>query len=186
MVVEVPFIYKPMKMYKIPLLLAMTLTFAFCKKEETRREPVKNIEVADNKTVAETTKRDEVLAFAKKYLGTKYCYAGGSPESGFDCSGYVNFVYKHFDIELPRSSSGFANLGKPLKPEDFRVGDILVFYGYKDSESIGHLGIVCEANGMKSKFIHSSSGKEMAVTISELGSDMYTKRFYKCIDPFKL
>lgn len=175
-----------MKMYKIPLLLAMAITFAFCKKEVKEPITVTKTEVSNSNALADMTKRDEVLAFAKKYLGTKYCYAGGSPESGFDCSGYVNFVYKHFDIELPRSSSGFANLGKPLNPEDFRVGDILVFYGYKDSESIGHLGIVCEANGMKSKFIHSSSGKEMAVTISELGSDMYTKRFYKCIDPFKL
>lgn len=175
-----------MKMHKIPILLAMSITFAFCKKEEKNPQPVKTEEVADTKILAETTKREEVVAFAKKYLGTKYCYAGGSPESGFDCSGYVNFVYKHFGIELPRSSSGFTNLGTPLNPEQFRVGDILVFYGYKDSNSVGHLGIIYEANGMKSRFIHSSSGKEMAVTISELGSDMYTKRFYKCIDPFKL
>jgi hypothetical protein len=46
---------------------------------------------------------------------------------------------------------------------------------------VGHVGIICEANGMQSKFIHSSSGKAMGVTISELGSDMYTRRFYKCI-----
>lgn len=173
-------------MYKTPLLLAMALTFAFCKKEVKLPQPKKTTVVTTTKSTAETNKREQVVAFAKKYMGTKYCYAGGSPETGFDCSGYVNFVYKHFDIELPRSSSGFADIGKPLTPEQFRVGDILVFYGYKDSTSIGHLGIICEANGMKSKFIHSSSGKEMAVTISELGSDMYTKRFYKCIDPFKL
>ncbi|MHA3787057.1 C40 family peptidase [Flavobacterium hauense] len=175
-----------MKMYKTPLLLAMALTFAFCKKEVTVSQPVKTTVVTETKTTAETAKREEIVAFAKKYMGTKYCYAGGSPENGFDCSGFVNFVFKHFDMELPRSSSGFTNLGKPLKPEEFRVGDVLVFYGYRDTKSVGHVGIICEANGMKSKFIHSSSGKEMAVTISELGSDMYTKRFYKCIDPFKL
>lgn len=177
---------KLMKLYKMPLLLAITLTFAFCKKEVKVLPPEKKIEVAESNVTAEITKREEIVAFAKKYLGTKYCYAGGSPEEGFDCSGFVNFVFKHFDIELPRSSSGFTNIGKPLKPEEFRVGDVLVFYGYQDNTSVGHVGIICEANGMKSKFIHSSSGKEMAVTISELGSDMYTKRFYKCIDPFKL
>jgi len=173
-----------MKIYKTPLLLAMALTFTFCRKEVKESKQVNEdrvIAVANN-----DPERQEIIAFAKKYMGTKYCYAGGSPEKGFDCSGFVNFVYKHFDIELPRSSSGFTTLGKPLKPEDFKVGDILVFYGYRDSKSVGHVGIICEANGMKSKFIHSSSGKEMAVTISELGSDMYTKRFYKCIDPFKL
>jgi cell wall-associated NlpC family hydrolase len=175
-----------MKIYKMPLLLAMMLTFAFCKKEVKTSLPEKKIEVTANKATAEASKREEIVAFAKKYLGTKYCYAGGRPERGFDCSGFVNYVFKHFDIELPRSSSGFTNIGKPLKPEEFRVGDVLVFYGYQDNTSVGHVGIICEANGMKSKFIHSSSGKEMAVIISELGSDMYTKRFYKCIDPFEL
>lgn len=174
-----------MKMYKTTLLLAITLTFVFCKKEVKEPVPVKlSQEIPAVST--NQAEREEVVAFAKKYMGTKYCYAGGSPENGFDCSGFVNFVFKKFNIELPRSSSGFTNIGKPLKPEEFQVGDVLVFYGYRDSKSVGHVGIVCEANGMKSKFIHSSSGKEMAVTISELGSDMYTKRFYKCIDPFKL
>lgn len=179
-------IYKPMKMYKIPLLIAMAITFAFCKTEPKLTQPEKKTEVIDNKAAADTSKREEIVAFAKKYIGTKYCYAGGSPEKGFDCSGFVNFVFKNFAIDLPRSSSGFTNLGTPLKPEEFRIGDILVFYGYRDTNSVGHLGIICEANGMKSKFIHSSSGKEMAVTISELGSEMYTKRFYKCIDPFRI
>lgn len=175
-----------MKLYKIPLLLSLAVTFIFCHKERKQQDGDNKIEIVDTKNVAELTKREEIVAFAKKYLGTKYCYAGGDPQSGFDCSGFVNFVFKKFDIELPRSSSGFTKLGKPLKPDDFRVGDVLVFYGYRDSNSVGHVGIVYEANGMKSKFIHASSGKEMAVIISELGSDMYTKRFYKCIDPFNL
>ncbi len=177
-----------MKMSKITLLLAITLTFGFCKKEGNKVITENKIEVSSKTetTTVETSRREEIVAFAKKYMGTKYCYAGGSPEKGFDCSGFVNFVFKHFDIDLPRSSSGFTNIGKPLKPEEFQVGDVLVFYGYRDNKSVGHVGIVYEANGMKSKFIHASSGKEMAVTISELGSDMYTKRFYKCIDPFKL
>ena len=134
----------------------------------------------------EAVKRDSVIAYAKKYMGTKYCYATEDPAKGFDCSGFVHYVFKHFDINLPRSSSGFKDIGKAKKPQDFMVGDVLVFYGYKDTNSIGHLGIITEANGMQSKFIHASSGSEMAVTVSELGSDGYTKRFYKCIDPFTL
>ena len=177
-----------MKFYKFPLLIVLASTFGFCKKEISQTPFKQEIEVSivKPKPDIETIKREELIAFAKKYMGTKYCYAGSDPEKGFDCSGFVNFVFKHFDIALPRSSSGFTNLGEPLQPEDFQVGDILVFYGYRDRDSVGHLGIICEANGMQSKFIHASSGKEMAVTISELGSDMYTERYYKCIDPFKL
>lgn len=174
---------------KLSYLSLSLLAVCLCSCEEKEKaKPVAMVKetpvIAKDK--AETAKREEIVAYAKKYLGTSYCYAGSSPESGFDCSGFVNFVFKNFNIELPRSSSGFTNLGAPLKPGEFQVGDVLVFYGYNDSNSVGHVGIICEANGMKSKFIHSSSGKEMAVIISELGSEMYTRRFYKCIDPFEL
>ena len=174
-----------MKIKYLLLLLLASLTSCEDKHQAKTIAIIKESpEKAQDK--AEKVKREEIIAYAKKYLGTRYCYAGNSPESGFDCSGFVNFVFENFGVELPRSSSGFTNLGKPLQPEQFRVGDILVFYGYRDRDSVGHVGIICEANGMQSKFIHSSSGSEMAVIISELGSDMYTQRFYKCIDPFKL
>ncbi|WP_276381517.1 C40 family peptidase [Flavobacterium sp. H4147] len=126
--------------------------------------------------------RDSIIVFAKKYLGTPYKYASSNPAVGFDCSGFVSYVFSHFGKTLPRSSSGYKNIGKTLKPEEFKVGDILVFYGYKDRTIIGHLGIICEANGMQSKFIHASSGKAQQVTITALDTEHYTKRFYKCVD----
>ncbi len=126
--------------------------------------------------------RSEVIEFAKTYLGTKYCYAGFEPAKGFDCSGFVYFVFKHFNINLPRGSGEYQFLGAAQKPEEFKVGDVLVFYGHLDENQIGHVGIICEANGMKSKFIHSTSGKAYGVTISQLNSEQYTRRFYKCID----
>jgi len=126
--------------------------------------------------------RETLIAFAKNYLGTPYRYASIDPVKGFDCSGFVHFVFKNFDIELPHSSKAFKSIGTELNPDDFKVGDVLVFYGYRDASQLGHVGIICEANGMKSKFIHSSSGKVKGVIISELDSDMYSRRFYKCVD----
>lgn len=126
--------------------------------------------------------RTDVIAYAKNFLGTTYRYAGNDPETGFDCSGFVYFVFQHFNIELPRGSGEYLFLGTPLKPEEFKVGDVLVFYGYLDNANIGHVGIISEADGMNSKFIHATSGKLYGVTISDLGSEMYTRRFYKCID----
>lgn len=126
--------------------------------------------------------RAEVLGFAKTYLGTTYRYASVDPAKGFDCSGFVYFVFKHFNIDLPRGSAGYKSLGTTQKPEEFKVGDVLVFYGYIENDHIGHVGIICEANGMKSRFIHASSGKAKGVTISRLDSGLYNRRFYKCID----
>lgn len=126
--------------------------------------------------------RSDVVEFAKTYLGTTYHYGSLDPAKGFDCSGFVYYVFNHFNINLPRSSRQYELLGEAKTPEEFKVGDILVFYGYQDNSQIGHLGIILEANGMKSKFIHSSSGKANGVTISQLDSQHYNKRFYKCID----
>jgi cell wall-associated NlpC family hydrolase len=160
-------------------LAAMVFALAACNNNKPVKEYVPPVEIKDVNHKQEL--RQSVVDFAKRQLGTKYCYAGSTPGQGFDCSGFVYFVYKNFGIELPRSTQDYKNMGKPLKPEDFRLGDILVFYGYRDADSIGHVGIVCEASGMNSKFIHASSGTEYAVTISELDSEAYTRRFYKCI-----
>lgn len=143
---------------------------------------VPEAEIAQQESESASIRRLDVISFAKDHLGTKYKYAGVSPAKGFDCSGFVHFVFKNFDIHLPRGSKEYKFLGTALEPEEFKVGDILVFYGYKDKKQIGHVGIICEANGMKSRFIHSSSGKAYGVTISDLDSEHYSRRFYKCID----
>lgn len=159
----------------ISVLSIAILCSCFTSKEEHIKETI----VQNSESSKE---RDSIINYAKKYLGTPYLYAGSDPRKGFDCSGFVSYVFKKFDMNLPRSSSGYENLGAALQPEDFKVGDILVFYGYKDRTIIGHLGIICEAKGMQSKFIHASSGKVNSVTITSLDTEHYTKRFYKCID----
>jgi cell wall-associated NlpC family hydrolase len=126
--------------------------------------------------------RTALINFAKHYLGIPYHRSGSEPKKGFDCSGFVSFVFKEFHIDVPRSAGEYRSLGKALKPDEFRVGDVLVFYGFRDRTLIGHVGIICEANGMKSRFIHASSGKAHSVTISDLDSEGYHRRFYKCID----
>lgn len=164
-----------MKLFTASVALFATLSFS-CTEKEIKPENT----TATKVVIAEDSKRNEILDFAKNYLGTPYKYGTSSPK-GFDCSGFVNYVFKNFNIEVPRSSSGFANFGETVKPEDFKVGDVLVFYGYRDRKSVGHVGIISEANGMQSKFIHASSGREMAVIISDLGSKQYSGRFYKCV-----
>ena len=163
---------------KLASYIVFAIFFLSC--SFTSKEKKQEIGTLD-KTSANTD-RELLVDYAKQYLGVPYLYAGNDPKKGFDCSGFVSYVFKNFDINLPRSSSGYKDLGKALEPEDFKVGDILVFYGYKDHTIVGHLGIICEANGMQSKFIHASSGKVSSVTITSLDTEHYTKRFYKCID----
>jgi len=159
------------------LVVVLTLTLSF---DSYGRLP--KVTRQDQNKSAEHVDRAKLLAFAESLLGSPYRYGSSDPKKGFDCSGFVHYVFKKFKIALPRSSGEFKNLGTDLKPEEFKPGDVLVFYGFRNKTRIGHVGIVYEAKGMQSTFIHSSSGKVKGVIISELGSEMYTRRFYRCAD----
>lgn len=123
--------------------------------------------------------RDSIESFGMELLGTPYVQASCSRE-GFDCSGFVYFVFQHFDIHVPRSSSQFSDFGKEVSIDSVRKGDVLVFLS-PTRNAIGHVGIVTHANGMESDFIHASSSKEMKVIISSLKQTGYNRRFVKAV-----
>ena len=124
--------------------------------------------------------RDSIESFGKELLGTPYVYGACSREA-FDCSGFVYFVFQNFKIQVPRSSSQFEKFGKEVSIDSVKKGDILVFLS-PTRNAIGHIGIVTNANGMESDFIHASSNKEMKVIISSLKQEGYKRRFVKVIN----
>ena len=67
-------------------------------------------------------------------------YGGASPKTGFDCSGFTYYVYKHFRYTLSRSSKAQANNGKKVEKEDLQPGDLLIFKN-QSLTAIGHVGI---------------------------------------------
>jgi lipoprotein Spr len=125
---------------------------------------------------------DSLLSFANTLLGVRYRPASSNPSIGFDCSGFVSYVFKNFNVNVPRSSEDFVNAGERISIEDARPGDIILFKGTKSHHphSVGHIGIVCCNDGGELKFIHSTSGKEYCVTISAM-TDTYKRRFVKVV-----
>ena len=166
-------------MYKFAWLFFLLVLFAVSVQSQN---VVQDSIQGKQNNIVQSVDRSELISYAKKYLGTPYRTAGSNPRKGFDCSGFVNYVFKNFKISLPRSSRDFKTMGTDLKPEEFREGDVVVFYSFRNKARIGHVGIICEANGLQSKFIHSASGQRKGITISELGSTMYARRFFRCID----
>ena len=114
--------------------------------------------------------RQNIAETARKYIGTKYRYGANGPDA-FDCSGFVQYVYSQFGIELPRSSSAQAGVGTKISKDELQVGDIVVFSNtYRSGPS--HTGIYLGNN----KFIHASTSKK-GVIISDLNSNYYRKHF---------
>ena len=124
-----------------------------------------------------------IVNFAKTLIGVPYKYASTDPALGFDCSGFITYVFNHFKIQVPRSSVDFTNLGKTVNLENAKQGDLILFTGTDSTINVvGHMGIITE-NVDTLKFIHSTSGKAYGVTITPL-NNYYKRRFVKIIDIF--
>ncbi len=107
-----------------------------------------------------------VIAYAKKFIGVRYVYGGKSP-SGFDCSGYVGYVYKNFGVSLNSSASSMYSNGTRVSKAALRAGDLLFFdaSSRKSAGAIDHVGIYLGNN----QFIHASTsnGKVLIQSLSE-------------------
>jgi len=131
------------------------------------------------------TKPQEVLAFAQTLIGTPYKYGSTDPADGFDCSGFITYVFNHFNIAVPRSSIGFTNVQRQINIDEAKPGDIILFTGTDSAiRTVGHMGIIILRNDTELQFIHSSSGKANGVTITPFNK-YYAGRFVKVIRIFK-
>jgi cell wall-associated NlpC family hydrolase len=70
-----------------------------------------------------------VANYAKRFRGVPYVWGGSSPRTGFDCSGFVRYVYSHFGVSLPHSSYGDMSRGRAVLRKYLKPGDLVFFAG---------------------------------------------------------
>ena len=127
---------------------------------------------------------DSLVAYAESLIGTPYKYGSADPSVGFDCSGFITYVFNHYNIDVPRSSKDFENSGVEIPMSKCKRGDLILFTGTDSTERIiGHMGIVVSNNSAGLKFIHSTSGKSYGVVITDF-NQYYQGRFVKTIRVF--
>lgn len=119
-----------------------------------------------------TDLRKALIALAMRLRDTRYVRGGHDPSTGFDCSGFVRYVFAHaVGMQLPTNSAAQFLAGLKVKRADMKPGD-LVFFHTHGKRRISHVGIYI-SNG---RFIHSpTTGK--SVEISSLNSGYWAKRF---------
>jgi cell wall-associated NlpC family hydrolase len=120
---------------------------------------------------------DAIINYAKRFLGVPYRYGGTTP-SGFDCSGFINYIFGNFGFDLVRTSYGLAELGTTVKLSEIRPGDLMFFKGSNvNSTSVGHVALVVEVTPDAIKFIHSANN---GVRIDNFKtSQYYIQRYIK-------
>jgi len=126
-----------------------------------------------NYSESESSKTATLLRISQQYLGTRY-RTGGTTKKGFDCSGLMLVTYKGIDMNLPRSSSEQAKVGKKIKKSKAQKGD-LIFFATGRKKRINHVGMITQVNGNEIQFIHASTSS--GVIISSTKEAYYSKRF---------
>ena len=110
-----------------------------------------------------------VVSDAMNYMGVPYVFGGNTPSSGFDCSGYVRYVFANAGIYLPRTADVQYNCGYAVSTSELAPGDLVFFETYCPGPS--HVGIyVGDGN-----FVHASSSR--GVTVSSLSSSYYSAHY---------
>ena len=129
---------------------------------------------------ADLAKADSIVAFGLAQRGTPYVWAGTSPLTGFDCSGFIMYTFAHFGVPVPHSTALLIDVGHPVARAEAQPGDIVVFTGTdKASTTPGHAGIVISDRGtLPMRFVHaSSSRREPFVKVSQVENSDYERRF---------
>ncbi|MDB5132750.1 MAG: hypothetical protein JWR02_2499 [Mucilaginibacter sp.] len=168
------------------LLYVMVIVILSCKgpghSATSPATPI-NTELITDINTGKTTP-SELISFACSLERTPYKYGSIDPKKGFDCSGFITYVFNHFGIPVPRMSIDFTNVHRPIDVNDARPGDLILFTG-TDSTSrvVGHMGIVVANPAKGLIFLHSTSGKAYGVTETPLNT-YYRGRYMKTIRIF--
>lgn len=117
---------------------------------------------------------ESILSHGLSLVGTRYRYGGSSVKSGFDCSGFIGYLFKEeLGMQLPRSSRDMINIDAPLVERDeLEPGDLL-FFSTNGRNRVSHAGIYMGDN----QFIHSSSSRSGGVRVDSL-EDRYWNRTF--------
>lgn len=116
--------------------ISLTIDFSgisFEEPEELKESDSSDSETSDNSNIS-NSKQDEIIAYAKQYLGVPYVWGGKTP-SGFDCSGFVSYVFAHFGYSLDAYTYSMINQGTKVSVNNIQPCDLVFFY------NTGHVGI---------------------------------------------
>lgn len=158
---------------------------------DTRNTSIRSTVILKGKVAPKTINTrnipaDSLVRYAETLIGIPYKYGSAAPEKGFDCSGFIYYVFNRFKISVPRTSAEYTNAGTEVNIKDCKRGDIILFTGSNPKSGVvGHMGIITKNKNNRIEFIHSASGDDAGVMISQMNA-YFIPRFVKVNRIFKV
>ncbi|WP_232718645.1 NlpC/P60 family protein [Bacillus sp. FJAT-45037] len=125
-------------------------------------------EILVNPTAQANTLQDQIIRDAHSHIGTPYVF-GGRSTRGFDCSGFLSYVFEQNGVSIPRTTAQIYAAGEPVSRNNLQKGDLVFFTTYQPGAS--HAGIYLGNN----QFIHASSSR--GITVSSLNESYWSQRY---------
>ncbi len=120
----------------------------------------------------EADRAQSVIDRALELIGVRYRRGGNSPQTGFDCSGLVNHVFREArGMVLPHSSRAISKTGEAVEKNELKAGDLVLFHNLR--HAVSHIGIYLGDN----QFVHSPRPGQ-AVSIADMRERYWAKRYF--------
>lgn len=102
--------------------------------------------------------RSSLVAYARSFVGQPYRAGGDNPKRGFDCSGFVHYVFAHYGLQLPRTSAEQARSGKEVARNEVRAGDI-AYFRRSPQGRVFHVAIVVGVRSGEVQMVHATTSR---------------------------
>lgn len=116
--------------------------------------------------------RCDITGYAQNFVGLRYRYAGTSPRTGFDCSGFTSYIMKEFDVKVSSSSAMQSRQGVKVDLKEVQPGD-LIFFSRNKGRSIQHVAMVVERTEAGIFCVHSTNSR--GVVVENISTSKYWK-----------
>lgn len=139
--------------------------WSFLNQKDEDLDPIKfkttQVKNSDNSSAIQ-----QVIDTARSFIGGKYSWGGTSPNTGFDCSGLMQYAFKAAGINLPRTAAQQGKIGQEINLQQARPGDV-IWFGSKNSPSGQHIGLISRIDNGQI-YIIDAAGKKLGIVERQL------------------
>lgn len=153
-------------------VVSLFIFFSVILSTNTFSQNTNSVEVTPDRYFEVTGK---MIEMAKKYIGTPY-RSGGKSKTGFDCSGFMYYLFQQFNYTISPSSKSLFSFGEEIEKDCVQVGDFAFFRG-RSNTSVGHVAMVINVDENNFDIIHATVSKGVMIDKNVLSSPYYKPRF---------